>query len=128
MTRPTEIVWFERIIIGTLFLGALNNWLAWPQLVAMRGPAFLIAVQLFTLAFIMGLTLFISRRRSNIAKWISVGLFVAGLFLMVRDGLAGLQSGSPAIGIIQAAAQLVAYALLFTAASRRWLKREAAAA
>ena len=128
MQRPAEIVWFERIIIATLVLGALNSWLAWPQLVAMRGPVFLIAVQLFTIAFIMALTLFISRRRSNIAKWISFGLFVAGLFVVVRDGLAGLQPGSLAIGIIQAAAQLVAYALLFTAASRRWLKREAAAA
>ena len=128
MTRPTEIVWFERIIIATLVPGALNSWLAWPQLLAISGPTFLITVQLFTFALMMGLTLLISRRRSNVAKWIFTGLFVAGVPIVLRQALTGTLTGSLEISFIQAAAQAVAFALLFTSSSRRWFKSEAAAA
>ena len=128
MTRPTEIVWFERIIIATLALGALNSWLAWPQLVAMRGPAYVITVQLFAFAVMLGLTLLVSRRRSNVAKWISIAMFIIGLPFWVQQVSAGSLPGSLTISFVQVAAQVVAFALLFTAASRRCFKREAVAA
>lgn len=123
--RPTEIAWFERIVIATLVLGALNSWLAWPQLVALGGTAFLITVQVFTLGIILLLTLLISRRGSNVAKWISVALFVLGLPFSIQDLAAGTALGSPIISIAQLAAQAVAFALLFTPASRRWFNRAA---
>ena len=126
--RPTEITWFERIIIATLVLGALNSWLAWPQLVAMRGPAFLVTVQLFTFAVMLTLTLFVSRRRSNVAKWIGIALFVMGLPFWLQQVSAGSLPGSPIVSFIQVAAQVGAYALLFTTASRRWFRRDAAEA
>jgi uncharacterized membrane protein len=122
MTRPKEIVWFERGIIASLFLGAINSWLAWPELVALGGMAFLITIQIFTFAIMIGLTLFVSRRRSNVAKWILVALFVIGTPMWLKNALAGLQPGSPLILFAQFAVQVVAYILLFTAASRSWLK------
>ena len=126
--RPTEVVWFERIIIGTLILGGVNTWIAWPQLVALRGPAFLVTVQLLTISVMLGLALLVSRRRSNIAKWISIALFVGGLPIWVQQVSSGALHGSLIVSFIQVVAQAGAYALLFTSASRRWFKRDAAAA
>ena len=128
MTRPMEVVWFKRMIVGALILGALNCWLAWPQLVALRGPGYLITVQLFTFAIILGLTLFISQRRSNVAKWISIALFVLGLPIWLLQLANGSLPGSLTISFFQVVAQVFAFALLFTANSRRWFEKDAEAA
>jgi hypothetical protein len=125
MGRPAEIKWFERIIAVTLLLGIIQSWLAWPQLVALRGPAFLLTTQLLTLAVLIGLTLAVSRRRSNIAKWIMIGLFVVGLPIVVKLASTELLTlGSPLIKWVQFVGQLLAYALLFTRGSRRWFRGE----
>jgi hypothetical protein len=128
MTRPAEIIWFERLIIATLILGELNTWLAWPQLVEKTGPAFIIMVQLFTVAIVLGLALLVSRRRSNIAKWISIALFALGSPFWLWQLLSGSLLGSPIISIIQVVGQVAAFTMLFTTASRRWFKKEAAPA
>ena len=123
MKRPMEINWFERIILATLVLGVFNSWLNWPQLSAKLGnPALLIIAQLVTAAIILSLTLLTSRRRSNVAKWISIGMFVLGLPLWLRQVAGGLPTGSMIISWTQVVLQVVAFALLFTAASRRWFK------
>jgi len=122
MERPTEIIWFERIIIATLAVGVFNSWLAWPELSAMAGPEFAISTQLFTLAVILGLTLLISRRRSNVAKWISVAMIVIGLPFAVIAEARGMVPGSIVIRIAQTLGQAIAYALLFTPSARRWFK------
>ena len=127
MHRPREILWFERIILATLCLGALNSWLAWPQLVAMAGPTFVITVQLLTFGLMLGLTLLISRRRSNIAKWISVAMFLLGLPFWVQQMLSGTAPGSMSITWTQFALQVCAYLLLFAPASRSWFNKKIAA-
>src|SRR5690349_15005662 len=106
MNRPIEIAWFERIIIASLALGALNSWLAWPQLLALGSPGFLISVQLFTFAVMLGLALLISRRRSNVAKWINIALAVVGFPFWLAQLLTGTLPGVPAISVLQCAAQL----------------------
>jgi hypothetical protein len=124
MHRPSGVVWFERIIIATLVLGVLNSWLAWPQLVAMRGPTFALTVQALTLAVMLGLTLFVSRRRSNIAKWILIALTALGLPILFQQLTSGQLQGALLITLTQTVSQIVAFALLFTPASRQWFKRE----
>jgi hypothetical protein len=124
VNRPLEIVWFERLIIGTLLLGALNSWLSWQQLASLRGPSFAIATQSLTFACLLGLTLLVSRRRSNVAKWAFIILFVLGLPFSIRIELAGNLPGLRIIRYAQWAAQIFAYALLFRPASRRWFKKE----
>lgn len=128
MTRPSEIVWFERIIIATLVLGVFNSWIAWPQMAAMSSPAFVISIQLFTFAVMIGLTLLIVRRRSNVAKWVFIALYLIGLPMVAQQIMSGALSGSLAITFIQAVAQAVAFVLLFTPSSRHWLKSGASAA
>ena len=124
--RPDSIVWFERIMIATLLLGIVNSWLTWPELVSQASPGFVFAVQALVLITILGLTLLISRRRSRVAKWISIALFVVGLPVFLIQGLPAGVSG--AVSIIQLLAQLLAYSLLFAPSARSWLKRDPAQA
>lgn len=122
--RPDSIVWFERIIIGTLLLGIVYSWLVRPQLVSQVSPVFALAVQAMVLIFMLGLTLLISHRRSRVAKWISIALFVGGLPMFFNQGLPAGVLG--AVSIIQLLAQLFAYSLLFTPSAKRWFKRDPA--
>jgi hypothetical protein len=123
MQRPASIIWFEGIMFGTLALGAIQSWLLWPSIVSVAGPAFLLTVEAGVLGFFAVLTLLVSRRRSNIAKWILIALAVVGLPLTVIHYVQGRYIGIPLIGLIQSVGQLFAYALLFTDQSRQWLRR-----
>ena len=126
MQRPAGIIWFERIMFGTLALGAIQSWLLWPSITSVAGPAFLLTVEAGVLAFFAGLTLLVSRRRSNIAKWILIALAVVGFPFTVTHYLQGRYLGVPLIGLIQSVGQLLAYGLLFTDQSRKWLRRDEA--
>lgn len=125
--RPKEIVYFEWIIFATLALGVLQTYLGWDQMMAQlaatgRGVGFVIVTDIFVFGLIITLTLLISRRKSQVAKWISVGLFVLGLpglfFIISR----GMLAGSGYITLVQTIAQLIAYGLLFTPAARDWFR------
>lgn len=125
MDRPLEIVWFERLCIGTLVLGAFNSWLSWEQLVLFGGSSeYVLMIQSFTGGIILGLTLLVSRKRSAIAKWVIIVLFVLGLPITVYTELRGDMPSVGIIGYAQIALQCVAYILLFRPASRRWFNKE----
>jgi drug/metabolite transporter (DMT)-like permease len=124
MQRPTSIIWFERIMFGTLALGAIQGLLLWPSIASVAGPAFLLTVEAGVLAFFAALTLFVSRRRSKVAKWILIALAVVGVAITVMHYLQGRYLGVPLIGLIQSVGQLLAYGLLFTDQSRQWLRGE----
>lgn len=125
MDRPLEIVWFERLCIGTLVLGAFNSWLSWEQLVLFEGSSeYVLMIQSFTGGIILGLTLLVSRMRSAIAKWVIIVLFVLGLPITIYTEL---RDDLPSIGIIgyaQTTIQFVALVLLFKPASRRWFHKK----
>ncbi len=124
MSRPPQIVWFERLMIATLVLGAVNGQYIWSLLAPVLGPAFLAGVLLFIGAITLTLTLLISRRRSSLAKWIMIGMFVFGMPYTIRQIETATMPGLPLISALQIALQIVAYGLLFTEASRQWLKRD----
>ena len=126
--RPKAIIYFERIIFGTLLLGVLQSYLGWDRLVALAGATrpnptgFIILVQALTIALIVTLTLLTSRRRSRIAMWASIVLFVLGLPTVAALAAQGLLLGSGAITTLQTVGQLIAYGLLFTPAARQWMR------
>lgn len=122
--RPREIVLFERIMFGTLLLGVIKSYLSWDQLVALAPAAVVIGGQTLIIALMAGLTLLVSRRRSNIAKWVLVALFVLGLPAVAKLASDGLLMGSTVLTILQIIGQVVAYGLLFTTASRGWLNKQ----
>jgi hypothetical protein len=126
--RPKAIAYFEWIMYGTLALGIVQNFLVWNDLIeAVRSTqpnpvAFIVLTQAFTIALAVALTLLISRRRSRVAMWISIGLFVIGspiVFALAREGLL---VGAHLSTILRALAQLFAYGLLFTPEARAWMK------
>ena len=127
MQRPIEITWFERIIFVTLALGIIQSAVAWETLTSMASPVFVLGTQAFVFGLMAVLTLLVSRRRSNAAKWISVALFVIGLPMMLKHAIAGQLAGMGMISVVQTAGQLAAYALLFTPAARRWFGGDAVA-
>lgn len=135
--RPKTIVYFERIIFGTLLIGVLETYLTWDQVIARAATldrntavAFILTVVIFTFVLIGTLTLLVSRRRSKIAMWILIALFAIGLYgsydFLVESITRG-QLGSDIVPLSTDAlwdiAQFVAYALLFAPSARRWMNR-----
>jgi hypothetical protein len=124
--RPVGIVWFERVMFGTLVFGAIQSWMIWPSIAREGGTTLLLIVDAGLVVFIGGLTLLVSRRRSNIAKWVFILVFVIGFPFTLKDYIGGQYVGAPLIGLIQSLGQLGACALLFTDQSRRWFRRDEA--
>jgi hypothetical protein len=123
--RPATIVNFERLIFATLALGLVQTWLGWDSLVRLSSVGQLVMTDVFTFGLVILLTLLVSRRRSKVAMWISIVLFVLGLPFVALLAAKGLMVGSTLISIAQTLGQLVAYGLLFTPSARRWLNKEA---
>lgn len=121
--RPRSIVVFEVMILASLVLGAFSSFMApieqlrqvplWSVVIAQGG----------VLLIMVALTLLISRRRSNTAKWVSIAMFILGLplyFKMVGEGTIDPR----VVQLIQIALQTVGYAFLFTPGARKWLRGE----
>ena len=104
--RPKAIVYFEWIVFGTLALGLVQDYLAWDSLIAVAGTTqadprtFLILTQALTFGLIIVLTLLISRRRSIVAMWISIILFVLGLPMVLTLAAQGLLDVRP-VGYVE---------------------------
>ena len=120
--RPKTIAAFELIMFATLGLGLIKVWLDWDSLAQTASAGFTLSVLVITVGLIGGLTLLISRRRSKIAMWISIVLFVLGLPAFFIVAASGLPIGSAWISALQMVGQLVAYGLLFTPSARLWLR------
>ncbi|HEY2464429.1 MAG TPA: hypothetical protein VGI32_10230 [Steroidobacteraceae bacterium] len=133
--RPKSIVYFEWIIFGTVLLGVLQSCLSWDRTiahVATTPPDRNLAVGvltalIFDVVLIGTLTLLVSRRRSKIAMWVSVAMFVLGLPVFVQSITRGLLE-SHIIAALVCIGQAVAYGVLFTPSSRCWMSREGQAA
>jgi hypothetical protein len=136
--RPKTIIYFERIIFGTLLLKVLQSYLSWDQDIAIAAAvypnsavAFNLIVQILTIVLFATLTLLVSRRHSKIAMWVSIVLFALNLVSGLALGITlwsqiGMQSPKT-IDIIPLAVpigQVVAVGLLFTPSARRWMRRE----
>jgi drug/metabolite transporter (DMT)-like permease len=128
--RPKTIVYFERIIFGTLLLTVLQIYLMWDRAIALASPAdrnLQVVVQLTFLTFFLvygTLTLLVSRRRSKIAMWVTIAMVAYGLPFVVLDIIHGRLLESDIIAVLMCIGQVVAYGLLFTPSARRWMRPE----
>jgi hypothetical protein len=127
--RPQTIVNFERVNIGALALGLVQDYVSWgtpkqQAIMAHHSLLYFAAIQLFSFGLIVALTLLVSRRRSKIALWILVILFVLGVPATVLMAVRGQLLGSSLISLIQCIAELVALIFVFTPSARRWMKGE----
>lgn len=128
--RPGTIVNFERLMVGTIATAWLQTTLNWNEMIrelspTMSSPAsFVIIMVAVMTALYLLLTLFVSRRRSKIAMWILIVLFVIGTPSFVRALRAGRLIDSPLLTIVPELGQLIALILLFLPTSRAWFRRE----
>lgn len=120
--RPKTIVAFETNMFATLGLGSIHVWLDWDRLVQTTSPGFALSLLTLTFGLIGGMTILVSRRRSKIAMWILIGLFVLGLPMFFSLAASGVLIGSAWISALQTVGQLVAYSFLFTSSARSWLR------
>lgn len=132
--RPPSILYFERLSILSILVGIALAILAWDGDVAATRAMGLDGivvpiVQGLSLAFLLLLIFLISRKRSVIAKWILVLLFVGGAAMIAPQLPSTLDQGL--IGLLQLS-QLAVFAaaiyFLFTREARDWFGGKAAPA
>lgn len=126
--RPPSIVWFERLSLLALAIGAVVSVATWDGVLAAAqgsGMSATVAaiVYIVLFALMVGLVLLISRGRSAVAKWVYVILFVGGL-IATAPSLGGIFDQG-LLGLVQALQlllQIVAIGLLFAPPGSAWLR------
>jgi prepilin signal peptidase PulO-like enzyme (type II secretory pathway) len=124
--RPASIIYFERLSVLSILVGIAFTMLTWDAEVKVAqasnlGSAFVPLVQGISLFIILLLIFLISRKASNIAKWILVALFVLGVAFIAPSLLQTLDQGL--IGLLQLSqliVQAAAIYFLFTPEARAW--------
>lgn len=127
MKRPASVARFEVLFIGTLVLGVVGSALQFEQFAALGGVGMVITFQAIILGLMLALVLWISRKRSNVGRWVLVALFSIGLPFSLPQIMAVLEMNVIA-GVVmsgQLVLQVVALVFLFTAESRHWFSRDA---
>jgi len=122
--RPASIERFEALYFTSLAIGVLSAAVSWQTSVSIASPAFVITVQIATFAILLSLILLISRRRSDIARWMLAILFVLGAIVYIPAAGSILDS-SPVLVVLSAFQlifQAIALYYVFSPAARVWFK------
>ena len=134
--RPQSIKLFDLFYLGSMFLGALGFVSSYPSVKAefARQSAETgvtvppeVSIAGYVIGALIGLVLWflVSRKRSTIAKWILVALFLLSLV-----NVGGYFSGPTPLyeiyGLLSLIANAIAIGLLFRADAIRWLNEEPA--
>jgi FtsH-binding integral membrane protein len=114
--RPPYIRAFETLQLASAFVGLIHGFAIGQVFVAIFGAVITIT-----------LTLLISRRRKNWARWTLFGTWALGLAMVVAGLFIGitqeaLSTTYPVLTALVWLMQTVALALLFTPQSARWLR------
>lgn len=121
--RPKTVIAFETLYLITLGMGLIHSVATWNEAVALASPGFILFVGASTLVLMLVLTLLVSRRRSNVAKWIMIGLMGLGLPFVVGQLGSGMVLGWPLMTLAQTLIQIAALGLLFSPSARAWLSQ-----
>jgi hypothetical protein len=125
--RPATIVAFERLNIGSFLLGLLNAFINWDYLVQLGaaaglGTGFAVLDIVASGAFVIGLTLLVSRKRSKVAMWIMIVMYgVGGIIMLLVPSVWAGPITKVIITVVSSVAQLLALGLLFTPSGRQWM-------
>ena len=127
--RPASMMAFERLSLLALAIAVLVAALTWERNVGpllAQGVSQTMAIGLYAvvLALQIGLILWISRGRSNVAKWIYVVVMIAAVVLAIPALGGVLDRGIIGLAeVLQLLLQLGAVLLLFKRESSEWLSR-----
>lgn len=124
LVRPRAMKQFEVFWIGSICLSVLQVGIVtiWPTRFG-YGPLYL---GLILLPLKTALGLWVSRGRSNVAKWIAVIIVVGGLPGILEVVATGTGIGSRIFTIGMTAAEVAAVCFLFAPSAREWLGRRPA--
>ena len=122
--RPKTIIWFEVIFFATLLLGVIQSYLGWETLTEKASAGYVLGIQIISVAIVIAVVLFISRKKSKVAMWILVIMSLLGLPLVFLLATSEQLAGSGWITLVQTIGQLFAVALLFFPASRTWMSKK----
>ena len=117
--KPNHIKYFERAWLISLAIGVVISALS------SQGMG-ITAALMQTIVFVILLIniLLISRKRSNIAKWVLIVMFFLGLPMYVPLLSILLSAGFVGVlSLLQLTVQLVGFYFLFTHQSRQWFSR-----
>ena len=109
---PLNVRRFEVLQLASIFIGLIH------QFAVTDGGIFAPIAQA---AILVGLTMLVSRRRKNWARWVLLGFFGLGAAFMIWNAAAVLALGYPVITLTVTLMQTAALALLFTPQTARWL-------
>lgn len=129
--RPKSLVWFDRLYLGSMVLGAIGVFVALPVTRKMLatspatagfGDGFIFATSLGGVAVSLLLWYFISRRASNVSKWLLVVMLAMGLIGLPNNVqmIAQYSWLVPAFTVVNTLLQLAAVIFLFRPDARRW--------
>lgn len=131
--RPASITMFDRLFIGSLVLGLLNTALSYGSVMeqlkadpavaemGMATPGFLIGAAAFGYGISLLLWFFISKKASNVAKWILTVLTVLGA-LMIPLSITATPLVETIITLVLTALQLAAVWFLFRPDAKVWFE------
>ena len=118
--RPLSITSFERLSFAAIALGLVKAFIL-RNLAAAIGPLFY-GTQLFSLVLFVALTLLVSRRRSKVAMWILIVLFVINLpFPFDTASMLIIKGPLRWLTVAQLLVQAIGLGLLFTPSARLWM-------
>lgn len=123
--RPTSIQSFELLFIAALAVGIAHVLVGWSGLSIELPEGFrtiFATLVILTNGLFIALCFLISRRRSVMAMWALISIFAVGAIIMLHNALDGRLAGLTPFSLAQFCAELIALSLLFTPASRRWMR------
>jgi hypothetical protein len=125
---PSNVVWFERLMIGSVIAGFIGVLLLWQRVPAGSATDIVVALILIVVNFGLLLLLIwiVARRRKGWVRYVIGALFLLGLPYAVRD-LPSELSAQPVEGALSAlriALQAVALVLVFIGNARAWFARQ----
>lgn len=123
--RPKSVERFELLFLISLGLGLVNSALTWDQTSQMAGVVFSLIVQVGVLLIILGLVLAVSRKGSNIARWVLVAMFLLGaiMFIPTYAGMFALNPIVVVISSVQIALQVAAIYFVFRPDAKPWFQK-----
>ena len=132
--RPYSIIQFDRFFLSSMGLGIINVALSFQDNLARLeadpttaqmglGSGFLVLTTSLGFAIPLLLWYFVSRRASNVAKWILIGLTALGVLTIIPSlqQLAQVGTFTVVATLLITALQIIALTFLFRGDAKTWL-------
>ncbi len=123
--RPASVRAFEALLLLSLGIGVAVTALSWEELTREAAPLTVLVFQALTVAILAGILVLVSRRGSNLARWVLTVLVVLGAAVYFPQ-MADLFARRPTVALLgatQVALQTVGVLLLFRPDARPFFRR-----